>query len=292
MSIIVPASWAIPTVTAGGDITVSAVDDSSIKALAPGLGVSGTAAVGIAVVDNDINREMEATISSSTATAGGDVTTTVEVKSLQTGIGIGGSLASAVAIAGSSVSNRIDQTIDSSIANGSDITAGEDVVVQAQVDNSLNTNVVSGAGSNGFSLAGSVATVHVDSEVTARIGDSVTVDAGQNVIVESVDTTTVDSLAGTGAVGIAAAGVGASVSTVQVHKQTLAYIGENSNVSAATDTLRPTVVYDGEYNSSGEFLSEQIFGVAVQATSNEDITKFECDRWRWFVRWSSRSSNG
>ena len=259
-------------VTAGGDITVSAVDDSSIKALAPGIGVSATAAFGIAVVDNDINREMEATISGSTATAGGDVTTTVEVKSLQTGIGIGGSLASAVAIAGSSVSNRIDQTIDSSIANGSDITAGEDVVVQAQVDNSLNTNVVSGAGSNGFSLAGSVATVHVDSEVTARIGDSVTIDAGQNVIVESVDTTTVDSLAGTGAVGIAAAGVGASVSTVQVHKQTLAYIGENSNVSAATDTLRPTVVYDGEYNSSGEFLSEQIFGVAVQATSNEDIT--------------------
>ena len=260
------------TVTAGGDITVSAVDDSSIKALAPGLGVSGTAAVGIAVVDNDINREIEATISSSTATAGGDVTTTVEVKSLQNGIGIGGALASAVAIAGSSVSNRVDQTIDSSIANGSYVTAGDDVVVQAHVDNSLNTNVVSGAGSNGFSLAGSIATVHVDSEVTASIGDEVTVDAGQNIVVESVDTTTVDSLAGTGAVGIAAAGVGASVSTVQVHKNTLAFIGENSNVSAATDMLRPTTVYDGEYNSSGEFLKEQIFGVAVQATSNEDIT--------------------
>ncbi|MDA7928851.1 hypothetical protein N9B54_02710, partial [Mariniblastus sp.] len=260
------------TVTAGGDITVSAVDDSSIKALAPGLGVSGTAAVGIAVVDNDINREIEATISSSTATAGGDVTTTVEVKSLQNGIGIGGALASAVAIAGSSVSNRVDQTIDSSIANGSYVTAGDDVVVQAHVDNSLNTNVVSGAGSNGFSLAGSIATVHVDSEVTASIGDEVTVDAGQNIVVESVDTTTVDSLAGTGAVGIAAAGVGASVSTVQVHKNTLAFIGENSNVSAATDMLRPTTVYDGEYNSLGEFLKEQIFGVAVQATSNEDIT--------------------
>lgn len=260
------------TVTAGGDITVSAVDDSSIKALAPGLGVSGTAAVGIAVVDNDINREIEATISGSTATAGGDVTTTVDVKSLQTGIGIGGALASAVAIAGSSVSNRVDQTIGSSIANGSHVTAGDDVVVQAHVDNSLNTNVVSGAGSNGFSLAGSIATVHVDSEVTSRIGDAVTIDAGQNVVVESVDTTTVDSLAGTGAVGIAAAGVGASVSTVQVHKNTLAFIGENSNVSAATDMLRPTTVYDGEYNSAGDFLSEQIFGVAVQATSNEEIT--------------------
>ncbi|MDE0936730.1 MAG: hypothetical protein OSA89_12505 [Mariniblastus sp.] len=259
-------------VTAGGDITVSSFDDSFIKALAPGIGISGTAAVGIAVVDNDINRTVQSTISNSSATAGGDVSTTVEVKSLQNGIAIGGALATTAAIAGSSVSNRVDQTIISSIDDGSIISAAEDVLVGATVDNSINTNVVSGSGSSGFSLAGSIATVHVDSEVTARIGDSVAVDAGQNVIVESIDHTTIDSLAGTGAIGIAAAGVGASVSTVQVHKNTLAYIGENSNVSAATDMLRPTTVYDGEYNSAGDFLSETIFGVAVQATSNQEIT--------------------
>ena len=259
-------------VTAGGDITVSSFDDSSIRALAPGIAGSGLAGVGIGVVDNDINRTVESTISNSSATAGGDVSTIVEVKSLQKGIGIGGALATTAAIAGSSVSNRVDQAITSTINDGSIITASNDVLVRATVDNVIDTNVVSGSGSNGFSLAGSIATVHVDSEVTASIGDEVTVDAGQNIVVESVDTTTVDSLAGTGAVGIAAAGVGASVSTVQVHKNTLAFIGENSNVSAATDMLRPTTVYDGEYNSSGEFLKEQIFGVAVQATSNEDIT--------------------
>lgn len=260
------------TIAAGGDITVSASDDSSIKALAPGVGISSSAAVGIAVIDNDIDRDITATISNSTATAGGNTSTTVDVKSLQKGIGIGGALAATTAIAGSSVNNRVNQTIESTIDNESIINANEDVLVQANVDNVIDTNVVSGSGSNGFSLAGSIATVHVDSEVTARIGDEVTVSAGQNVVVESIDTTTVDSLAGTGAVGIAAAGVGASVSTVQIHKNTLAYIGENSNVSAANDMLRPTLVYSGEYNSAGDFLTEQIFGVAVKATSNEAIT--------------------
>ncbi len=263
-------------ITAGGSITVKADDQSTIQAIAPGVAGSGTVAVGIAVVDNDVMRNVKAIVSDTTMDAADGVFVQTRSVSQQNTIGIGGSFGTTVGVAGSSVSNRLSQKAVSAIddSDTSVVNTAGNVYVTSHVENSVDSLVISGAGSASFALAGSVATVHLDLENWARIGDGVVVNADRNVLVEAIDTTHIDSLTGTAAVGAAVAGAGASVSTIQLHKNVFAEIGEGAEVYAATasEETDEIEVYSGEQASATTFQQEPIRGVGVQATSNEMIS--------------------
>ena len=258
-------------VIAAGSISVTTFDASQIHALAPGFAGAGAVAVGISVVDNDTNRTLKAVIADSNVNAGDDVIVDVTSRSGHRAIAVGGAISGDVAVAGSSSSNRITQETDAAVDGESSVVAGSDVVIRSNVSENIETDVVQAAGSLGFSVAGAIASNHVDTVTTARVGKGVSVASQGNISIESVDDTVVNSTAGEVAVGVYVAGAGASISTVQVHKDVQAYIDQQANVYAAAANLSNIHAYSGEHDSNGNFLLEEIRGIEVQATSNESV---------------------
>jgi len=258
-------------VIAAGNISVTTFDASQIHALAPGFAGAGAVAIGISVVDNDINRTLKAVIADSDVNAGEDVIVDVTSRSGHRAIAVGGALSVDVAVAGSSSSNRITQETDAAVDGDSSVVAGSDVVIRSNVSENIETDVVQAAGSVGFSIAGAIASNHVDTVTTARVGKGVSVASQGNISIESIDDTVVDSMAGEVGLGVYLAGAGASVSTVQVHKDVQAYIDQQADVSAAAAHLGTIHAYSGEHDSNGNFLLEEIRGIEVQATSNESV---------------------
>ncbi|MGB1815007.1 MAG: beta strand repeat-containing protein, partial [Rubripirellula sp.] len=221
--------------------------------------------------DNDTNRILKAVISDSDVDAGNDVVVDVNSRSSHRAIAVGGALAADVAVAGSSSSNRITQYIDAAVEGETSVVAGRDVVIHSVTTEVIETDVIQGAGSAGFSIAGAIASNHVDTVGRARVGKGVDVNAVGNVSIEAVDQTAVDSNAGEVGVGVYVAGAGASISTVQVHKDVQAFIDAQANVQATAAHPGTIQAYTGEHDANGNFLREEMRGIEVQATSNETI---------------------
>ena len=258
-------------VIAAGNISVTTFDASQIHAVAPGLAGAGAVAVGVSVVDNDINRTLKAVVADSDVNAGDHVMVDVTSRSGHHAIAVGGAIGGDVAVVGSSSSNRLTQITDAAVDGESSVVAGSDVVIRSNVSENIHTNVIQAAGSVGFSIAGAIASNHVDAVTTARVGEGVSVASQGNVSIESVDDTVVNSTAGEIAVGVYTAGAGASVSTVQVHKNVQAFIDKEADVYAAAAQPGSIHAYSGEHDANGNFLLEEIHGVEVQATSNESV---------------------
>ena len=122
----------ITTVDAGGDVSISASDTSEINTIALGVGASGKTAVGAAGAVNVITNTVEAEISGSTVTAGGDVsldaTNSAIIRSL--GLAVAGSGENAVSVTGQG--NVVVNTVRAAITGGSTVKAVGDVILSAE----------------------------------------------------------------------------------------------------------------------------------------------------------------
>ena len=88
---------------------------------------------------------------------------------------------------------------------------------------------------------------------------------------EANNDTSVDQIAGAAGIGIAGAGIGASVSVPLITKDTSAYIGTHAQVDAMANGDALPGVYDGERDGATFNTDKNFHGVAVQASSTEDL---------------------
>ncbi|MGI9443530.1 MAG: hypothetical protein ACR2N1_13750 [Rubripirellula sp.] len=258
-------------IVAAGTVSVISLDASHIHVVAPGVAGSNTVAVGVAVVENVIDRTFKAVILDSNITAQRDVLVEVASRGSQRALAVSGALSASVSAAGSSSNNHVCHETFASVDGDSVLSAGNDVAIRSSVFENIDTDVISIAGSGGFSIAGAMAYSHVDTHTHSRVGTDASVSAQGNVSIESWDDTTVDSTVGEAGLGINAGGIGAGVGAIHIHKDVQAYVEEGANVYAAAANPGVLQSYSGEHDIHGNFLLEEIRGIEVQATSNEHV---------------------
>src|SRR6185503_17489138 len=130
-----------------------------------------------------------------------------------------------------------DGTVDAAVGGNADLRAagGTGVTVTATQDEDVFLLAIAGAGGGTAGVAGS-ATVDVLTNTTyAHIDDESSIASGTvDVKVAATDTTNILGLAGALAIG-GSAGVGAGVDVEVVDKETLAWIGADTNVTTSGD---------------------------------------------------------
>src|SRR6185436_11753640 len=130
-----------------------------------------------------------------------------------------------------------DGTVDAAVGGNADLRAagGTGVSVTATQDEDVFLLAIAGAGGGTAGVAGS-ATVDVLTNTTyAHIDDESSIASGTvDVKVAATDTTNILGLAGALAIG-GSAGIGAGVDVEVVDKETLAWIGADTNVTTSGD---------------------------------------------------------
>ena len=154
-----------------------------------------------------------------------------------------------------------------SIGENSQVSAKQDVTVQAHAteDSLLLTASGSASGSGGGS--GSVAVFALNNTTYASIDAGADVDAGGNVVVIASDVTDLDTIAGAAAFG-ASVGVSVSLGVNVIHKDTQAFIANDAIVDAKANSANVTVLNDV---GSSTLSTTTTRGVVVQASSKESL---------------------
>jgi hypothetical protein len=130
---VIDGSASASTVTAGGNVTISATDTSSIDALAFGVAGSGAVSVGVALGANVITNTILAGIDGSTLTAaaaagvGLSAKSSAVIRTVAVGVSASGTVAVQVTAMGNVIANDVTAVISVST-----VTAGKDVTVKAE----------------------------------------------------------------------------------------------------------------------------------------------------------------
>ncbi len=227
-----------------GDVIVTATDSSSIEAIAGGLAVgigiglelAGLgASLGVAAASNNIENNVKAYVDSSVVTSAGMVQiAATEQASIFTvtiggavslGLGVGELLGVGIglAVAGSDSSSNIADNIDAYVSDGSTVTAGGSVSIDATDNSSITAGgggiaVAVGigagvfAGGLAFAAGFAVATNNIQNSVLAYVSDSSVSATDNNVSVAAVETSSMTAVTVGGAVSIGVgAGIGAGI---------------------------------------------------------------------------------
>src|SRR4029077_235800 len=101
------------------------------------------------------------------------------------------------------------------------------------------------------------------------LDDGPTVVAGNNVIITSSDETKL--LLVTASLAGGYVGVGVAVGVVTLSKDTEPFVGVNSSVDALASSTPQPSLYDGTFTSGGDFHTASIGGVAIEASSKENL---------------------
>ncbi|OJX15880.1 MAG: hypothetical protein BGO82_13335 [Devosia sp. 67-54] len=265
---------ATPITASGYGVVVNASGDTSVRSLAIGAGVSGTAGISISanvpVIDTDIAASIGANTKinvdndtspnanqSVIVAAAGDVYRAGLSGSVGGGtVGIGGGLETAI----------LSPTITASIGNSSTVNAKRDVIVSASGhEDIVGAAAAAGAGVT-VGVSGGVTAFALNSHTHAGIGNGATVTAGGNVVVAADDVTRTGMVVGSLAIGATGGGVGGSLGLSLLTKNTNATIADTASVTAlgGGSALTPW--------SGADFSATQAAqGVIVTANSNESV---------------------
>ena len=201
------------TVNAGGNVLVSASDQTNVSAIAGSLGVGiGTAGIGASVGLIDITKDTEAFLGNFTVVnaLGNNTSSLAGIYNGQTTASGFGTLSSFLGLA-----------------------------VQAASSETVFNLGVSGAGGFYAGIAGGVAVEIIGSNTSAYIGPGSQINAAagpnaaQAVNVSAVNAVSVNSTGG--GLGLGAAGIGGGVDVGLLENNTTAYIGSGATVSAQGD---------------------------------------------------------
>jgi hypothetical protein len=182
-------------------------------------------------------------------------------------LGIGGSLAiggtaGIAPLADVLVSKHTTKAV---IGANASVGAERDINVTADASEEVRAFVIGVAGAGTAAVAGSVGVIVLKTQTQAILDLGVTAFAGGNVIVAANDQTDATVVVGSVALGLGAAGVGASVNVSVIEKDTLARIANDAKATAlANGSSVNAYTGDGVTKAAVE-------GVIVQAVSDEDI---------------------
>ena len=175
----------------------------------------------------------------------------------------------------------VNAAIDSSdveayIADGAQTAAAQNVLVQAHNSEDL-LAITAGVAAATLGFGAALGYLSINDTTHAYIGNTgaggpAVVNAGGSVSVAADDETNTWSLAGSLAAG-AELGLGASVTFVDVQKDTQAFIGQSAQITALGGTgSQLNGIYNGVLDSNGQFDVQNGFvGIAVQASSRENV---------------------
>ncbi|MFC1895392.1 LEPR-XLL domain-containing protein, partial [Thermodesulfobacteriota bacterium] len=161
------------------------------------------------------------------------------------------------------------------------IDAGGNVVVDADSSEDyfqLTANIGAGestSGAGGLNVLVNVTDTRaiVGRDPAAEVAEigNVEIDANGSVVVSADSTTLIESYAGTAGVSLSGSSVGISVGVLVDIDETSAIIGDDASITAlGNGTAVP--VRDGNFDEDGNQGTEDVRGLAVTATSFEDIT--------------------
>lgn len=187
-------------------------------------------------------------------------------------------VAGAAAIAGTAgVGPGVDVLISNAdtkayIGASSTVAAMADIAVVADATEDFYSIGAGIAGGGTIGVAGAAATISHTGNTYADIQSDTDVGADGNVLVRADDDSDAAAGSGAGALGIGGGGVGGSVGVIILDKDTKARIGANAAVAAAGNSANTLNAFDGSGPSNGEYGTTTTRGIAVQASSSEDVT--------------------
>jgi len=246
-----------PTISAGGNVAISADDQSVVVAVAGGLSVAvaesggGAGSVGISVAVTVTDNATNAYVSGSTLTAGGAIEIDASSSALIVSVSVAGSLGVVAggggvvgAGAGAVSVNIISNTIQTYITDNSTVTAeggsalltAADEAVIVAVGGALSLGfAIGGGGGGGLAVGASVAVNRIENTVesyiagsTVRTRDAVVLDAA--TVADVISVTIAGAIGGAGGSAFGAMFTGAgSGSDNRIDNTVRAYISDFTN---------------------------------------------------------------
>jgi hypothetical protein len=262
-------------IEAAGALTISAVDESTIRGyaasgslaltlLGSGLGV----AVGASVAENTIDNDVLAYISGADVTASSvDVSSrsdsSVETLAVAAAISANISLAANFSSGGASATNTVTNNIMSYVDRNSTVTANGPAVdggvtLTATDESDINSDVGSGALAFGVVPGGSVgvsiADTRIENNVKAYIDDGAVTAKNGDIVLTASSEAVVDVLAVATSIAVSSGGLAGAGGRAKadIENRIAAYAGANSRLSAGRD-------------------------VKISSSSNYDQAKVECE---------------
>ncbi|MGI6091826.1 MAG: leukotoxin LktA family filamentous adhesin [Negativicutes bacterium] len=239
------AGIAVDGITTAG-LAVSAKSEQEVETIAAGgagggnAGIAGSAVVNVLDHQNKAYIGKNSVINGNNTGAGAAQSIRVAAANTTNVTGLAGALAiGKTAGVGAGVSTEVITTdTEAYIDTGADVKAKNNVIVRADSQENINSYAGGAAGGNSAGIAGA-ANIHIMKTDTAayigRAGDTdkthANVTADGNVAVIAKDDSTINLIAGSAAYG-GNAGIGASVDTNVVTKNTAAYLGDYAVVEA------------------------------------------------------------
>jgi hypothetical protein len=221
--------------TLGSNVSLFAKDNSVIQALSGGVAVGGGTSIGASIAINAIDNDILTYIDSSTVNNAGKIqlvsTSTSQIDLLS----IGGAGGKDFTLGGSLAVNVIANDVGSYIANGSNITANDDIILTAQ-DQST-TNALSGGigiSTSSSAIGAAIAVNNTTNDVFAYIGGSAVTSKNGKLDLSATSTALVNTLAVGGAGGNSFA-LGGAIAVNVLSNSLEASIKDNSTVSARKD---------------------------------------------------------
>jgi hypothetical protein len=239
----------------GGDVFVTASDNSKIVAVAVGFAISSGQYAGTgSLVVNQVNDSVSAQIGGTGTTTANTIVNgrniavaAVNAGAVEAAAGTATFAPQASAFGIASVTNNVGDTIAAAIDGGT-VTAGKSIVVNAGATVDIRAVALGGAWAQNFGLAGSLATNLVSTNVTARITSGAAVTAENNVGVLAANTDTIRVIAGAAAASTGSSALGASVVVNTIGGTTQAYVSDSgTKVDAkASDLADDLLVNKGQ----------------------------------------------
>ncbi|MFM2430809.1 MAG: hypothetical protein RLZZ511_2022, partial [Cyanobacteriota bacterium] len=220
---------------AAGQIRLRALDNSTIEGLSGGAAAGGTAAVGAAISVNDLATNTTSYIEQSTVTSqGAGVSALAQGNATIKALTIGAAGGGKVAIGGSVSVNVLRNTVDSHIGNNANVTAAQDIDLQALETSTIEAKGGGFAGAGKVAVAGAVVVNDLASNVTAKISGSTANSTQGNVSLKANSADMVETIAVGGAGGTV--GVAGSTAISMMDNTIIAEIA-NSTVTADDSVL-------------------------------------------------------
>lgn len=274
------------------DLTVEGDNTSEIQSLSvSGSGGANLAFAGSSSANTVNNRTIAGVTSAAITGTAANVKVashnTGTIKSLAGGAAVSGAAGVGLAIAVNHIGNETDAYVNGS-KSGTEYDV-DDLLVSSIAGGTIKSAAVGVGGGADVGVAGSTATNYISSNTKAHIDSGAVVVANNNVGVIAQTDDVITNLAGSVGIGVAAAGVGASVTVNVISGDTEAYIsGDTTKVTALAHGTGLTIS-DGTLSGSVDLAdalaldtygrtdlkskrnTKMVNGVAVNATATHSV---------------------
>ena len=230
------------TLTAGKALDVDAISSSDVRSIAVGAGLSGTAGLSISASVVRIAGSTEADVNDSRLTSDGNLTIASSDLSASELIAGSASIGGAAGVGIGVAVQSFEHDTKAGSRGSSELNAQQSTVILADAGRVMNNYAATISAAGTVGVAGTAAVTSIKGETSATVGGASRINqasngSAQDVLVAANDSVFVDSKVGGVAVGLGAAGFGASVDVILASNTTSAQIAAGAQVSADRDIV-------------------------------------------------------